>query len=410
MSGKRRFTKVANIISVLGLGNVGLPAALLLAQAGKKVIGVDLDNGVVNPLRKGILPSHIQEKKLKQLIKNPKVRKNLTIRTTPSLADVFIIAVPTPLHKSKRMADLSFVKKAILSILPFLKKGNLVVIESTIPPMTCRSYITPLIERSGLKVGKTIFLAYCPERVLPGDIYQEIIHNDRIIGGVNKKSRELATNLYSSFVKGHLYETDDVTAELCKLMENAYRDVNIALANEFANVAENLGVNSKEVINLANKHPRVNILNPGIGVGGHCIPVDPWFIYQVDSKNTRLVFTAREINDKVPVKIAEKIKKMVSKIKDPKIVAIGASYKPNAADTRESPAIEIVRLLRKEGYDVAHYDPLVSGYECPKSLANACSNADLLVILVAHKIVLDKLRANREKIRAVLRNPRIIVF
>jgi UDP-N-acetyl-D-mannosaminuronic acid dehydrogenase len=269
--------------------------------------------------------------------------------------------------------------------------------------------MTPILEKSGLKVGSNLFLAHCPERILPGDVFFEIVHNDRVIGAADQKSRHLATEVYRTFVKGKLYQTDDITAELCKLLENTYRDVNIALANEFAAVAESLGIDALEVIGLANKHPRVNILKPGIGVGGHCIPIDPWFIKEVDPANSRLIFTARLVNDEMPYKIAARIRKTVRDITDPKIVAIGAAYKANADDTRESPAVEIVELLREDGYCVEHYDPLVLGMQY-SSLAEICENADCLVILVEHDIVRAELGRSLETIRAAMRNPLILGF
>jgi len=280
----------------------------------------------------------------------------------------------------------------------------LVMIESTIPPLTCRNFITPLLERSGLKVGQDIYLAYCPERILPGNVFYEIVHNDRIIGSTSKKAQKLAHLLYSSFVTGKMYFTDDVTAELCKLMENAYRDVNIALANEFAQVAQGLGIDHIKAIELANKHPRVNILKPGIGVGGHCIPVDPWFIREIDPKNSQLITTARKVNDAMPARIAKKIKKKVAGIPNPKIIALGASYKANTQDLRESPAIEIVKLLRKDGYNVSHYDPLIDIYQYPKDLPSLCAHADLLVILVPHSVILTELASKSQQIKQSMRH------
>lgn len=396
-------------IAVLGMGVVGFPTALMLSRTGEEVIGVDINKDVVSSLNKGKLPQQVKEEQLETIFKEQSIRKNLHFQQRPAKADIFIIAVPTPLdHRNK--ADLSFVKKAAESIVSYLKNGDLVIVESTVPPLTCRNFITPILERNGLVVGESIFLAHCPERVLPGRIYHELIHNDRIIGGMNEKTCMLATRLYLSFVKGTLYKTDDITAEYCKLMENAFRDVNIALANEFASVAERLGVDAKEAIKLANKHPRVNILNPGIGVGGHCIPIDPWFINEVDPKNSRLVSMARKINKEMPAKIAAKIKKAVKTKDNPKIVAIGAAYKPNTADIRESPAIEVVRLLRKVSLNVAHFDPLVDGYKWPKTLIDACQGADLLVILVPHGVVLKELNDNRLKIKTNLKNPHILEF
>ncbi len=261
-------------------------------------------------------------------------------------------------------------------------------------------------KQTDLVVGETVYLAHCPERILPGDIFHEIVYNDRIIGGINEKTRDMAAAVYASFVKGELYKTDDVTAELAKLMENSYRDVNIALANEFNAVAETLGIDGRRAIELANKHPRVNILSPGIGVGGHCIPLDPWFIKEVDPANSRLIFTSRLINDEMPARIAARIRRRVRDISAPRLTVIGAAYKPDVDDPRESPALEIVKLLREDGYDVAHYDPLIDGmgYE---SLAEAAKDADLLAILIPHRVVLEELARDRAAIEAAMRTPAI---
>ncbi|HEC21803.1 MAG TPA: nucleotide sugar dehydrogenase [Chloroflexi bacterium] len=390
-------------IVVIGTGYVGLPAALMLAKAGYQVVGVDINENIVRAINEGVM--HIREDELQRLMDEPEVRANLRAQSTPCEGDVFIIAVPTPLDDRKKVADLSYVDDAVESILPYLRPGNLVIIESTIPPLTCRERITPMIEEAtGLKVGETIYLAHCPERILPGDIFYEIVHNDRIIGGINEITREKAAEVYASFVKGELYRTDDVTAELVKLMENTYRDVNIALANEFNAVAETLGIDGREAIRLANRHPRVNILMPGIGVGGHCIPIDPWFIKEVDPANSRLIFTSRLINDEMPHKIAAKIRRAVRDATAPKIVALGAAYKPNTEDTRESPALEIVELLREDGYDVAHYDPLVDGMGYP-SLVEICRGADMLAILVPHDEIVAELERDRERIEQAMRTP-----
>ncbi|MEK7312381.1 MAG: nucleotide sugar dehydrogenase [Chloroflexota bacterium] len=395
-------------VVVIGTGYVGLPAALLLARAGHEVIGVDINENIVRAINEGVL--HIKEEELQAIMDEPEVRANLRAQTTPAEAHVFLIAVPTPVDHRKKVAEMKYVREAAESIVPYLRPGNLVILESTVPPLTCREFMTPILEKSGLKVGENLYFAHCPERILPGDVFYEIVHNDRIIGAADQKARDMASAVYATFVTGNLYQTDDVTAELCKLMENTYRDVNIALANEFAAVAETLGIDPFEAIELANKHPRVRILRPGIGVGGHCIPLDPWFIKEVDPANSRLIFTSRLINDEMPGKVAAKIRKAVRDLADPKIVAIGAAYKANTDDMRESPAVEIVKLLREDGYDVAHYDPLVDGCHWQGTLAQACGGADLLVILIKHDVVMEELNATRPAIESALRTNRILVF
>jgi len=392
---------------VVGTGYVGLPLAIMLARAGYEVVGVDIEENVVKAINTGIL--HLAEEDIKRIFKEPAVRKNLHAQNTPCPADVFIISVPTPVDERKRVADLTQVTKAVESVVPCLRSGNLVIVESTVPPLTCRNIVTPILEKSGLKVNKDIFVSHCPERILPGAVFDEIVNNDRIIGGMNTKAAKMSQEIYASFVKGKLYLTDDVTAELAKLMENTFRDVNIALANEFAAVAEGLGVDILEAIRLANKHPRVKILKPGIGAGGHCIPVDPWFIKEVDPINSRLIHTARLINDEVPVKVASKIRKALKDIKNPIIITLGLTYKPDTYDTRNSPAQKIVELLQKDGYAIKAYDPMVTGRRY-NSISAIAKGADALVILVEHKVVRDELKKKAAAIKKAMRHPRIIRF
>jgi len=398
---------LAKKIVVIGTGYVGLPLAIMLARAGYQVVGVDIEENVVDAINTGVL--HLAEEEIKRIFKEPNVRKNLRAQQTPCPADVFIISVPTPVDERKRVADLSMVIEAAESIVPYLRSGNLVIVESTVPPLTCRDIVTPIIEKAGLKVSKDVFVCHCPERILPGAVFDEIVNNDRIIGGMNAKAARMSREIYASFVKGNLYLTDDVTAELAKLMENTYRDVNIALANEFAAVAEGLGVNPLEAINLANKHPRVKILKPGIGTGGHCIPVDPWFIKEVDPINSRLIHTARLINDEVPVNIASKIRQALKDIKNPKIVVLGMTYKPDTYDIRNSPAQKIIGLLKADGYQVSAYDPKVA--DCQYlSIAKIAKGADALVVLVEHKVIRDELAKKEAEIKKAMRQPLIIRF
>ena len=398
---------MAKRITIIGVGYIGLPLAIMLACSGYEVTGVDIDESLVKSINKGTL--RLAEDDINQALQEPQVRKNLHAQKVPCQADTFIICVPTPLDKNKKRADLTHVKNATKSILPFLQHGNLIVIESTIPPLTCRETILPLIEKTGLKVNRDVFLCHCPERVIPGNLLKEIVEDDRIIGGLNAKAAQMAKKIYSSFVKGNIYISDDITAELVKCMENTYRDVNIALANEFAAIAEGLGVPIIPAIELANKHPRVNIHKPGIGTGGHCIPIVPWFIHQVDPESTRLIPTARLVNDAVPNKIASQIKRAVEGISKPRIVALGVTYKPNTEDTRNSPALEIIELLRGDGYQVFVYDPLAKGYKYPP-IKEASKGADCLVILVEHQVILTELSKDEIKIKKGMRHPLIIRF
>lgn len=391
------------------MGYVGLPLAIMLANAGYDVTGFDINSRIVEDVNSGIMP-HVNEAKLQELLATPNVRAHLRAQGEPHPADAFVVAVPTPLEERRKRADLSAVTSALEMIAPHLRPGNLVVIESTVPPQTCRGLVAPLLKRlAGLDAGADYRLAHCPERILPGDVFQEIVHNDRIVGGIDGPSSDAAAELYRSFVKGEILVTDDVTAEMAKLMENTYRDVNIALSNEFRAVAEGLGIGIDEAIRLANRHPRVNILQPGIGVGGHCLPIDPWFIHEVDPENSRLIETSREVNEGIPAIIAGKIRRAVAGIEKPRMVAVGMTYKPDTYDLRNSPAIEVVRLLREDGYDVKHIDPVVpeQGYA---SLTEAAAGADLLVVLVAHSVVVEEIGRARREIESVMRRGMILAF
>jgi UDP-N-acetyl-D-mannosaminuronic acid dehydrogenase len=392
-------------IVVVGTGYVGLPAAILLARAGFQVLGVDTNEAVVASLNAGQV--HIDEEGLRELFALPAVRANLRASAGVEPADAFLIAVPTPLEHPRNSADLSMVEAACEALLPHLRKGSLVVLESTVPPLTCRRVITPILERSGLKVGRDLLLAHCPERILPGNVLHEIVHNDRIIGGVDRASTEAAMAIYGSFVKGELIQTDDVTAELCKLMENTYRDVNIALANELAKVASTLGVDIRRALEIANRHPRVNLLHPGIGVGGHCIPIDPWFIAEVAPGACTLIPAARKINDDQPERTAKQIRRAVAGLVSPRILCIGATYKADTYDLRESPALEVVHSLREDGYDVRLVDPITREYPCPDLVA-AADGTDLVVVLVPHRVVMAELGARRAELARGMRRARVV--
>jgi len=398
----------AEKIVILGTGYVGFPLAVILARSGFKVVGVDIRKEVVRGINAGHLP--VKEKDIEAIFKENAVRENLIASESVEDGDVYIISVPTPLEKRRKIADLTAVVAATESIVPHLKTGNLVILESTVPPLTCREVITPIIEReSGLRINVDVGLVHCPERILPGKVFEEIVKNDRVIGSLSEEARERAKAVYGAFVKGKIFLTDDVTAELVKIMENTYRDVNIALANEFAMVAESLGVDVNRAIEIANAHPRVDILHPGIGVGGHCIPVDPWFLTEVDPAHTQLVSAARRINDSMPMRTAARVREAVADLSNPEIVIIGMAYKPETDDLRESPSIQVAELLRKDGYEIRQYDPLVRqhGYV---SLADVARGADLLAVLVPHAEVLAGLHGEMSAIKSVMRTPRIITF
>jgi len=373
-------------ITVVGIGYVGLPAALLLAKVGHEVVGLDIDQVVVDSVNNKTL---VVEESLQGLLVDDNVCANFKASTTITPSDVFIVAVPTPLQERSKCSDLSALKSALYTIADVLKKGDLVIVESTIPPLTCKELITPIFENKGFLVGSDIFLAHCPERLLPGNILEEITMNMRLVGGVNTESSLRAKSIYESFVKGDIVVTDDVTAELCKLMENTYRDVNIALANEIYEVATKIGVNPFEAIRLANMHPRVDILQPGIGVGGHCLPIDPWFISEVDPYDCNLIQTARRINDSRPHRIASQIRQLVASVDNPKILFLGCTYKEETNDIRESPALKIASLLEGDGYNVTRYDP-VADVGTETSLYELVTAADCVAVLVQHKDMLTE--------------------
>ena len=367
-------------ITVLGLGYIGLPTALLFAQAGHTVIGVDINRKIVDSLNKGQIP--IEENGLEDLFYTAK--NNFSATTTVGPSDVFLIAVPTPLEKSIHVSDLTYVKSAAEMIFPHVKAGNLVILESTVTPGASEKLVIPILERSGVVAGEFLY-AHCPERAIPGKTLEEMVKNDRIIGGFNEESIRVAKNLYASYVKGKIHAVDVKTAEFAKLIENTYRDVNIALANELAQIAETAGIDVWEAIALANKHPRVNIHNPGPGVGGHCIAVDPWFLTENSSK-WGIIQLAREINDAMPNHVLQLVRSLLAGIQDPVITLFGVAYKGNVDDTRETPALKFIKLAENEGFVVRCYDPHVKHFEYPVlSLDQAVVGSDCIVIITDHE-------------------------
>jgi UDP-N-acetyl-D-mannosaminuronic acid dehydrogenase len=348
-------------------------------------------------LRRGEI--HIHEEGLRDIYRSALASGNLVVAPAPALADAFIVAVPTPFYEdhvgefegqSYKTADMRAVVSAAESIVPFLQRRNLVILESTSPPRTTIDLVAPILARSGLEPGRDFDLAYSPERVLPGQILRELTENARVVGGVTPQSSEAAAALYAIFVKGEIVQTDATTAELVKLMENTYRDTNIAIANEFSRLAGRFDVDVWEAISLANRHPRVKILNPGPGVGGHCIGVDPWFLVESAPELTRLTAAARRVNDSQPGFVVQLVRGALGKLKGAHIAALGLAYKPNVDDLRESPAVEVVRLLQQEGARVRAWEPYrpdadLDGITMAESLESALSDAQAILLLVAHQ-------------------------
>lgn len=372
---------MSKTICVIGLGYIGLPTASMFATHGYNVIGVDVNETVIAKINTG--DSHIEEPGLNTLVKAAVLSKNLVASNSSTQADVFIICVPTPLDAATCSSNLDYVRSAAESIVPYIQSGSLVILESTSPPGTVDNILVPILERSGLKAGNDLFIAHCPERVLPGKILEELVENDRIIGGINEESAKRAEELYRSFVSGNIYLTDSTTAEMCKLMENTYRDVNIALANELVKISEKLGVNIWQAIELANKHPRVNIHQPGPGVGGHCIPIDPWFIAEASPDDAELIKLSRRINDGMPEHITKIISEMVGN--SGVITIFGVAYKGNVDDARESPALRLGDILVRSGYEVRFHDPHVHEFKYElQDVTNSVEDSNCIVIMVDH--------------------------
>ncbi len=369
-------------ICVMGLGYIGLPTASVLATNGFKVLGVDVGATVVDTVNSGNI--HIEEPGLHTVVQAAINSGNLRASLTPEKADVFFVAVPTPIHEDKTV-NMDCVTEATEAIVPFLEPGNLVILESTSPPGTCRDLLKPILEQSGLVVGKDIFLAHCPERVLPGKILKELIENDRVVGGYSRECAERAKAIYKSFIEGEVFITDVTTAEMVKVIENTFRDVNIALANETAILCEALGISFHEVAKLANRHPRVNLHMAGPGVGGHCISVDPWFLIERFPDKTLLIRDARDRNDNMPEHVANQVAALVADIQDPKITLLGLAFKGNVDDARESPSLKVITLLRERGFRVAVHDPHVKRSPIElTSLEESFGNSDCAVFLTDH--------------------------
>ncbi|RAH28666.1 UDP-N-acetyl-D-mannosamine dehydrogenase [Pantoea agglomerans] len=391
-------------ISVIGLGYIGLPTAAVFASKGKKVVGVDINARAVETINRGAI--HIVEPDLDQVVHAAVTRGDLRATTQPEAADAFLIAVPTP-FKDEHQPDLRFVKAAAESIAPVLKKGDLVILESTSPVGSTEQMADWLAAaRPDLRFpqhGDTpdIFVAYCPERVLPGQVMVELINNDRVIGGMTPACSARASELYQLFLKGECVETNARTAEMCKLTENSFRDVNIAFANELSLICADQGINVWELIALANRHPRVNILQPGPGVGGHCIAVDPWFIVAQNPELARLIRTAREVNDAKPQWVLDQVKTALAdcltqtgkRASDITIACFGLAFKPNIDDLRESPAVGVAQKIAEWHSGTTwvvepHIEQLADALADKAVLVSAgqaLEQADILVMLVDHR-------------------------
>ncbi|MED3351275.1 UDP-N-acetyl-D-mannosamine dehydrogenase [Bacillus thuringiensis] len=387
-------------ICVMGLGYIGLPTASLLATKGFQVHGVDVNKNAVEMINSGKV--HIYEPDLDILVKAAVQSGKLKASLQPAEADIFILAVPTP-FKDGHKPDLTYVEAATKSIAAVIKKGDIIILESTSPIGTTEKIAEWILEeRSDLTTSEEmhsdkerIYVAHCPERVLPGHILKELVENDRIIGGLDKESTKRTVEFYKQFVKGQILDTNARTAEMAKLTENSFRDVNIAFANELSLICDKLNINVWELIRLANRHPRVNILQPGPGVGGHCIAVDPWFIVDAAPEEAKLIHTARTVNDYKPMYVVEKVKEKANRFKKPVIACLGLAFKANIDDLRESPALEIVKnLVELNIGEVIAVEPHVS--ELPSSLKDknitllsieeAIAKSDIILVLVDHEI------------------------
>ncbi len=375
-------------IIVMGLGYIGLPTASMLATKGHQVLGVDVNAQAVDTINSGRI--HIVEPDLDILVRSAVNSGNLKASMTPEEGDTFILAVPTPFKEvdgNPKAPDLAYIETATRAIAPFLREDNLVILESTSPVGTTER-VQEIIVAMRPELDGKVHTAHCPERVLPGQILRELVDNDRIIGGTTKAATAKAKTLYKTFCNGAILETDSRTAEMSKLVENSFRDVNIAFANELSVVCDSLGINVWETIALANRHPRVNILQPGPGVGGHCIAVDPWFIVASAPQESRLIRTAREVNDAKPDWVIAKVKAKAARFHEPVIGCLGLTFKANIDDMRESPSMDIVEQLLHLGVGkIMACDPNVHKEKSPfplYDLKSVIKEADILLLLVDH--------------------------
>lgn len=375
-------------VCVVGLGYIGLPTCAVLSEAGYTIHGVDVIQSVVDTINEGKI--HIVENGLEDVIKTAVTDGKLKADTTPAEADVFIIAVPTP-FKDTYKPDISYVESATRAIAPFLKKGDLILLESTSPVGTTEA-MEDFLKDEGVDLDG-IHIAHCPERVLPGKILEELVNNDRIVGGLNPEATQVAAEFYETFVKGKVLQTTAKTAELAKLTENSFRDVNIAFANELSMICDDLDIDVKELIQLSNHHPRVNILSPGVGVGGHCLAVDPWFIVDTAQGKARIIQVAREVNLEKTAWVIRKIQGIIDahESDSPSVALLGLSYKPDIDDLRESPALAIAKAIYADNENVAVVEPNVESHKAFETITKLedAVDSDLVFVLVTHKEFAD---------------------
>lgn len=377
-------------VSVIGLGYIGLPTAALLASQGYTVLGTDINRHAVDTINQGLI--HIVEPDLDAFVRSAVAAGRLKASISPQAGDVYMICVPTPFHEGGPIPqpNVDHVMAATRGVAPLLKAGDLVILESTSPVGTT-AQMAQVLREAGAKVDD-IHIAYCPERVLPGKIMTEMVDNDRVVGGLTLAATRAVADFYRTFVRGAVLETDAKTAEMCKLTENSFRDVNIAFANELSFICDKEGIDVWNLIQLANRHPRVNILQPGAGVGGHCVAVDPWFIVARDEINARLIRTAREVNNYKTVWVIDKIKLAGADAnarmgRKPTIACLGLAFKPDIDDLRESPALHVAEALMSEGYNVVAVEPNIESHTefTLLSAEQALEQADVLAILVKHR-------------------------